>query len=221
MYELSISRIFSVIEMSQPLDEPHYVALEIENKQCKGLRMLEDAGVKKYTLADIRGSLGGSTRHLIRLFPKESAKLPWELFTEMHIDKSGDITSAWFNTNGCHVCNAILANGSFLISAKHVKEYTIVYSFVTPNFPAYKQIISSLQEKDTKFKILEVGKFKLRSKILTEKQERVLWLALKMGFFEYPRRITMLQLSQRLGIGLSSVSEILRRGLRRLLEDHF
>ena len=56
---------------------------------------------------------------------------------------------------------------------------------------------------------------------MTEKQERVLWLALKMGFFEFPRRITMLELSRRLGVGLSTLSEIIRRGIRRLLENHF
>jgi len=70
-------------------------------------------------------------------------------------------------------------------------------------------------------KILEVGKFRPKGKTLTEKQERVLWLALKMGFFEFSRKITMAELSRRLGLGLSTLSEITRRGIRRLLEDHF
>ncbi|MCK4634152.1 helix-turn-helix domain-containing protein, partial [Candidatus Bathyarchaeota archaeon] len=70
-------------------------------------------------------------------------------------------------------------------------------------------------------KILEVGKFQRRREILTEKQERALWLAFKMGFFKYPRNLTMQELSLRLGVSLSTLSETMRRGLRRLLEDHF
>ena len=207
--------------MSQSLDEPYYIVLEIENRQCKGLRMLENAGIEKYSLIDIRGTPRGSTRHLIKMPPEETKKLPEKLFKEKEIDKSADITSAWFNTDGCDICNTIFTNSSFLISAKHVKEYKIAYSFVTPNSEAYQKITSSLEAKAFEFKVLEAGKYKPKSRTLTEKQERVLWLALKMGFFEYPRKITMLQLSQRLGIGLSSLSEILRRGLRRLLEDYF
>lgn len=207
--------------MNQPLDEPYYVAMEIENKQCKGLRMLEKAGIEKYALVDIRGAPKGPTRHLMKMPPKGLTDLPKELSAKARTNKSGNITSAWFNTDGCDVCTTILTSGSFLISARHLKDYMIIFSFVTPNFNAYRKIITTLEAQEMKFKILEIGKFKPRSKTLTEKQERVLWIALKMGFFEYPRRITMLQLSKRLGVGLSSLSEMLRRGLRRLLEDHF
>ncbi|UCE96492.1 MAG: helix-turn-helix domain-containing protein [Candidatus Bathyarchaeota archaeon] len=206
--------------MSQAPNEPYYVAIEIENKQCKGLRMLENAGIEKYALIDIRGVHGGPTRHLIKMPPDEIKNAP-QAFTEIQTSKSGSIISAWFNSDGCNICNTIFANSSFLVSARHVKGIKIVYSFVSPSPDAYQKIISSLENQDIRFKVLEVGKFKPRSKTLTEKQERVLWIALKMGFFEYPRKITMLELSKRLGIGLSSLSEILRRGLRRLLEDHF
>jgi predicted DNA binding protein len=206
--------------MSQSLDEPYYVVLEIENTQCKGLRMLEDAGVEKYALIDIRGTPKGPTRHLIRMLPEEATRLP-EGLIDTHVDKSTGASSAWFHTDGCDVCNTILDCNSFLVSARHVQGYTVVYSFVAPNSDAYRQISSALETQGIKFKVLEVGKFQPRSKTLTLKQERVLWLALKMGFFEYPRRLTMRELSQRLGIALSSLSEILRRGFRRILEAHF
>lgn len=207
--------------MSQPLEEPYYVVIEVENEKCKGLRTLEDSGVEKYALIDIRSTPERTARHLIRIHPDEITKMPKTLFTKTSINKLSGVTSAWFNTDGCDICNTIFANSSFLVSARHLKGYKIVYSFVTPNPETFKEITSSFEAQNIEFKVLEAGTFKQRSLTLTEKQERVLWLALKMGFFEYPRRITMLQLSKRLGIGLSSLSEILRRGLRRLLEDHF
>jgi len=97
----------------------------------------------------------------------------------------------------------------------------MIYSFVAPNFEAFKSIVSTLEASGLKPKTLEVWKFRPRGKILTEKQERALWLGLKMGFFEFPRKITMLELSRVLGVKLSTLSEITRRGMRRLLKHHF
>lgn len=207
--------------MEQPTAQPYHVTLEIENRQCEGLRKLEDSGIEKYALVDIRGVPKGPTRHLIKIPLVLHKNLPSKFFAKTQIDESRKTTSAWFNTDGCDVCNTILGNSSFLVSARHVEGYSIIYSFVAPSFDAYRKIISSLESQGIKIKILEVGSFNPTSRILTEKQQRVLWVALKMGFFEYPRKITMLELSQRLGVGLSTLSEMLRRGSRRLLEDYF
>ena len=57
--------------------------------------------------------------------------------------------------------------------------------------------------------------------VLTEKQERVLWLALKLGFFDYPRKIDSIEFSRKLGIVPSTLSEITRRGMLRLLKHYF
>lgn len=184
--------------------------------------MLEEQGIQQYTLSDVRGLPKGLTRHLIRMPSKEIAAIPKDTFTKIRGgSKFDEGVSAWFDSDGCDVCKAMLSHNSFLISGRHLEGYTILYTFVTTNFDAFKSIISTLEAKGLKPKILEVARFKPKGKILTEKQERALWLALKMGFFEYPRKITMLELSRRIGIGLSTLSEISRRGIRRLLEDHF
>jgi predicted DNA binding protein len=208
--------------MEQVEDEPYHVTLEIVNKRCKGLRMLKVSGIQQYSLSDVRGLPGGLTRHLIRMPSKEIVEIPENTFTKIRSgDRFDGRASAWFDSDGCDVCKTILSNNSFLISGRHVEGYTILYSFVAPNFKAFKNIVSTLEATGLKPRILEVGKFRRKGKILTEKQERVLWLALKMGFFEFPRKINMLELSRRLGVALSTLSEITRRGIRRLLEDHF
>lgn len=205
-------------------EEPYQVAIEVVNKKCKGLRMLKDLGVQQCTLADVRSTPSGLTRHLVKLSSKQLKKVPSSKYIKVLKSKKPDgETSAWFDIEGCDLCKTVLSHGSFLISGKNVEDYTIVYSFIAPSFQAFQSILSTLESRGLKPKVLEVGKFRpnVRGRILTEKQERVLWLALKMGFFDFPRKITMLDLSRRLGVGLSTLSEILRRGLRRLLEKHF
>lgn len=208
--------------MQRSEDEPYHITIEIVNKQCKGLRMLEDSGIQQVTLSDVRGTPGGLTRHLIRAPDREIGEMPADTLTKIrgHGKFEGG-ASVWFDSDGCDVCKTILSQNAFLISGRHLGGYTILYNFVSPNFNAFKSIVSTLEASGLKPKILEVARFKPGGKILTEKQERVLWLALKMGFFDYPRKTNTLELSRRLGISLSTLSEITRRAMRRLVEEHF
>jgi hypothetical protein len=199
--------------MKETEDTPYQVTFEIVNEGCKGLKKLRESGIKGYVLSDIRRGPGGITSHLIRIPFEEAAEVP-NSFT-----KAGDALR--FDSHGCKVCNAIETYNSFLVSGRHLNDSTIIYSFVAPNFETYKKILASLEAAGFKLKISEVAKFEAKRKNLTEKQERVLWFALKMGFFDFPRKITLRELSRRLGIALSTTSEISRRGIRRLLENFF
>jgi predicted DNA binding protein len=96
-----------------------------------------------------------------------------------------------------------------------------MYSFVAPSFTAYRRIVSALERGRFKVKVLQVGRFESRMKVLTEKQQRILWIALQTGYFDYPRRVDSEALSRRLGISPSTLTEIIRRGTRRLLEHFF
>ena len=198
------------------VDEPYHITLEVVNERCKGLRLLRELGVGGYTLEDIRGLPGGLTRHLIKVPLGQVDEVPEGSFSGV---RAGG--EAWFDSDGCDVCSAIMSDSSFLVSARHVADSTIVYSFVVPSFDAFKNVVSTLEARGLAPNILEVVRFKPKGKVLTEKQERVLWLALKLGFFDYPRKVNSIELSRRLGVVPSTLSELTRRGLRRMLESYF
>ena len=198
------------------------MTIEISNKKCRGLKMLEDLRIQQYTLVDVRSLGKGLVRPLVKIPPGQTGRLADGSFTKVHGSKKlGEGTSAWFDTGGCDFCNVLLDHNAFLISGRNVEAHTLIHSFVAPSFEAFQKIMSELEANGLEPKILSVGKFKPKSKILTERQERTLWLALKMGFFEYPKKIHSAELSRRLGIAPSTLSEVTRRGLRRLLEAHF
>jgi predicted DNA binding protein len=56
---------------------------------------------------------------------------------------------------------------------------------------------------------------------LTSRQEEILKFAYSNGFYEYPRRISLRELSQIFEVSPSTVSEILRAGQRRVLTEYF
>jgi len=198
-------------------NEPYHVAIEIVNERCLGLRMISSLGIEQCTLADVRGLPEGSTRHLIKIPREQISNMPEDKFTKI-VSSSGEL---WFDSDGCDVCNAILSHRSFLVSARHISDYTIIYNFVVPNHEAFKNIVSKLENSGLPLRIIEATKFRSKTQVLTEKQERVLWLAMKLGFFDYPRKINSIEFSKKLGIVPSSLSGITRNGIRRLLRHYF
>jgi len=204
-----------------PKDEPYLITIEVVNTRCKVSRTLIGLGIKQFKIIDIRAFPAGLTSHLVKIPTKQLDKIPRGSVKIQSSDESKKETSGWFDSEGCDVCNTILSQGIFLISGRSIKDDTLVYSFITRNFEAFKSIISKLEDTGLKPRVLEAARYKARMKILTEKQERLLWLAFKMGFFDYPRKINTTELSHRLGMEASTFSEITRRGMRRLLEHHF
>ncbi len=209
--------------MEHLLNDPYHIVLEIENKRCRISRMLETSGIQQFKVTDIRGLREGSISHLVELLPDHVEKMPKDMLIKK-VNKKNKFegkTSAWIESEGCDVCNTILSHGSFLVSGRTSHDFTLVYSFIVPSFDAYRSIISALEDVGLRVKVLRLGKFESKKEILTEKQEKILWLATKTGFFDYPRKVDTVELSNRLGISPATLSETTRRGLRRLLEHYF
>lgn len=203
---------------------PFHVVLEVENQKCKIVQKCASLGLKLFKVVDVRSSTRNSVKHLVELDPVEVKRLtnpPAELRDHMSRGKRGDKASVWLESEGCKVCNTILSFDAFLVSGKSGENSTIKYNFMVPGFEAYRNIVSTLEDAGFRVTVLRMQKFEPQKKFLTFKQEKIFWLALKGGFFEYPRKINMVELAAKLGISPSTLSEIIRRGMRRLLEYHF
>jgi predicted DNA binding protein len=198
--------------------EPYQVVIEVENKECKMVTKLASLGFKHLKVVDVRSSVSGSVRHLMDLGEDQAKKVPEELAAKGHTESK---SSVWLESKGCEVCNTILGHDAFLVSGKSMSDNIITYSFMVPTFGAYRGIINDLEKTGHKVNVVKIGKFEQQIGVLTENQERIFWLALKCGFFDYPRQIGMAELSAKLGISPATLSEIMRRGSRRLLEHYF
>ncbi len=175
-------------------------------------------GFKQLKVLDVRSSNTGSVRHLMDVGEDQAHRVPKELAARGHVEGK---SSVWLESEGCEVCNTILEHDAFLVSGKSMQDNIITYSFMVPTHEAYRGIIQDLEKTGHKVNILKVGKFEQQIGVLTENQERIFWLALKSGFFDYPRQIGIAELAAKLGISAATLSEIMRRGTRRLLEHYF
>ena len=192
--------------MSYLQDEPYHVDIEIENPQCKCSMMLRNSGISQFNVIDVRGVDKGLTRHLISIPSKQREKIPADVtVTVEREDKDGRNTLICFESDGCDVCNTVISQGSFLLSGSNVEDSKFVYSFIAPNYDVFMSIITQLEEGGFKPKVLTTERFSLTGGVVTKKQEKVLWIALKMGFFEFPRKIHMRELSEKLARARHSI----------------
>jgi predicted DNA binding protein len=198
--------------------EPYHVVIELENKDCKMVKKLASLGFSHLKVVDVRSSSSGCVRHLMDVGEDQAPKVPHELAAKGHVEGK---SSVWVESEGCQVCNTILSHDAFLVSGKSIQGSTITYSFMVATFEAYRGIIGDLEKSGYNVNVRKVGKFEQQIGVLTENQERIFWLALKSGFFDYPRKIGMAELAAKLGISPATLSEIVRRGTRRLLEHYF
>jgi predicted DNA binding protein len=205
--------------MADAWREPYHVVIEVENRQCRMLKKFASHGLTHLKVVDIRSSSTGAVKHLIELDHEQVSKIPGDV--KMAPQRGKSKPAMWFESEGCEVCNTILVHDAFLVSGKSVEEHAIMYSFMVPTFKAYTSIIQALEKAGHKVTVLKMGKFEPRTAVLTEKQERIFWLALKGGFFDYPRKVGLRELGEKLGVQPSTLSEIMRRGTRRLLEHYF
>jgi len=203
---------------------PFHVVLEVENQNCAIVKKFRSLGLKHLKVVDVRGSIKNSVKHLIELDPEDLKQIKnpsFELKKLVLSSKSGTKKSVWLESKGCEVCNSILSYDAFLVSGKSSEGTTIMYNFMVPSFEAYQKIVSKMEKAGFKVTVFSMRKFESQREFLTVKQEKIFWIAYKSGFFEYPRKIRLAELAAKLGISPSTLSEIIRRGMRRLIEHHF
>lgn len=174
-------------------------------------------------IKDIR-SYGSKVAHLIEISHEELKKAKkLAASTEGNLQDirvEGETATGWFMSDGCDACRPLAFRGAFLVKGQLLDDGSMEFSFIVPGDKGYRKILEELYISNIAFNITRVSRFR-SGKILTPKQEMALYIALKMGLFEHPRRTSIEELAKMLGVKPSTLAESIRRGLRRLLEHYF
>ncbi|MHA1150615.1 MAG: helix-turn-helix domain-containing protein [Promethearchaeota archaeon] len=80
--------------------------------------------------------------------------------------------------------------------------------------------LAELDKKKIKYSLKSIGHYQHIS-LLTERQQTILSLALKNGYYNIPRTISLSKFAQKLNISPSALSEMLRRINKKLANFYF
>ncbi len=126
---------------------------------------------------------------------------------------------ASISTLACPVCATLADSNSFLVNAD-IKEGKIRWRLLSSGKNPIKTLIQKLEDSGLKAEIISIKSIKSK-KELTSRQEEIVRLALEEGYFDYPKRISIRELAKRFDISISTLSEILRSGQKKILGSYF
>lgn len=122
-------------------------------------------------------------------------------------------------THRCTACKAFATASCYLTSVSTRREGTIEWA-VLGRESSIRELLKRLEKEGVEFELVRTSSLK-DEKAITARQEEILQIALERGYFDFPKGISLRKLASQLGISPATLSEILRRGQKKILTDHF
>jgi predicted DNA binding protein len=141
-------------------------------------------------------------------------------FQEIDVTQtSRDKALASIHTNRCAVCSVLAGSECFLISAS-ARDGGIYWTLLASGKKPIRDLMAAMKDKGFNVEIVRMIEVKGRD-ALTARQEEIIRVALEKGYFDYPKRISLRELARQFGISISTLSEVLRAGQKKIIQAHF
>lgn len=123
------------------------------------------------------------------------------------------------NNKKCNVCNIVTSSGCFLDNASSDIDGTIIWTIIAPNSKSLQRLVEAIKNLGCDVAIDKITSIKTERE-LTEAQEKVMWLAYNLGYFDIPRRINLAKLAKDLEISKATLDIMLRRAQKKIIAQH-
>ena len=198
--------------------------------QCPQPHKWIDQAVDVYSasveILDSKMSSKGTMKHLVDIQVKPEAKD--DLVSTIRKDRdvldlevirsgSGHIYGASTSAR-CTVCREVAKSNCFLVSvsveSKGQAKWTILGSG-----GSFRELTGALERGRIPFEV-KLQKTLEDKELLTARQEQVLAIAFERGYFDFPKKIGLVELASLTGVKTSTLAEILRRGQKKILGEY-
>jgi len=122
-------------------------------------------------------------------------------------------------THKCTACKTFAGANCFLVSATSKPEGKLEW-IVLGSDTMVRSLMEGLEKQSVDGDVVRIYKLQEEGE-LTARQEEILQIALEKGYFEFPKKITLRQLAKVLDVSAATLTEILRRGQKKVLQEHF
>ncbi len=122
-------------------------------------------------------------------------------------------------TRKCTACRTFASATCFLVSGTTKPDGKLEWVLLGSD-TMVKSLLKDLEEEGVVAEVIRISEL-VETEELTARQESILQIALEKGYFEFPKKITLRKLAKVLDISPATLTEILRRGQKRLLQEHF
>jgi|Deesub1362A_J573_1020465.scaffolds.fasta_scaffold00012_3 hypothetical protein len=168
----------------------------------------------------------------IKCNPKDLNMIKEKIMNSEYIDKSEifitdsgkGLLYGVIKTSHCNVCKLFSDSSEcFLGSAVYDIERNRVKWRLIAHTAILEKIIDRLKKNGIEINVESITEIKMNSKSteLTFNQDKILKLALKLGYFDYPRKITLQELSKIIKRSPSTIVEALRASMKKVVTLYY
>lgn len=120
----------------------------------------------------------------------------------------------------CAACMALKQSDCFMVSSRSSIRGWLEWTVAAESNGTISDLVGLLKRHGCEAQLIQVSSSSGGCG-LTPRQEEILQFAYSNGYFEYPRRIRLRDLSLIFDVSSSTMSEILRAGQRRIFSEYF
>ena len=121
--------------------------------------------------------------------------------------------------NNCTCCKIMQEADCFLISASTAPDNWIEWVVIFTERASLQKMVFGLEEAGCKVRLKKISNID-ETKMLTPKQEEIIRTAYLRGYYDFPKRVGVRELADMFDISTATVSEILRRGQKKIIERY-
>ncbi len=122
-------------------------------------------------------------------------------------------------SENCTGCAILAKSDCFVGGAICRKSPSFEWNLVLSDRGGLRRLISRLERHGYAARLVRIAAIK-DSMSLTHRQREVLSTALDLGYFDYPKRVLLGELANRLGASKSAVSQVLRNAQTRVVTEY-
>ncbi len=119
----------------------------------------------------------------------------------------------------CALCGVMGSSDCFLLSASS-EDGKILWNILASGRGPLDKLVARLRKGGFAVAIKKLKEFGKKEE-LTHRQEEIVRIALQKGYFDNPKKISIRELGKLMGLSISTLSEILRSGQKKILASYF
>lgn len=145
-------------------------------------------------------------------------KNPFVAKVSLHSTEQGKVLGAV--STRCLACRALATSNCFLVKAHTLRDGSIEWQLIVEDKPTLSALLDNLRRVGCN---ASLGKLRQAQDedALTRRQEEILRVALERGYFDYPKGVGIRDLASMFHVSISTVSEVLRKGQKKVLSSYF
>ncbi len=127
--------------------------------------------------------------------------------------------SIWAEGVSCTACKFMADSDLAILSNKAADANHILYRVLVSSKRKLDVTLKDMEKSDLEPRLISIEEgAKLN---LTDREREILIIALKRGYFEPDRQTSMKEVAENLGVSTSSLRDVLRRGLKKIVKNYF